>query len=248
MSRVEAMRAAVGEVDGCCRQRSARRRLVVGVIAIGLSLIGGADASIYVGADAVRPTLEVDAKGTAVVRFTARGKRDVVVVPARGQLYHGGSLSGPDVSRPVPAAGVPLALAVRRTPDGTLYALQAWQVLPGQPVELHLARWKGEPTSLTLATDGKRLTGTARFQGKSVTGTTFTLEGKRLRIYVYLDCLGCGGKPGWTRMIGVSPRSDGTFAAYLRPEWNGKRFKATVAGPNAGVVFAPDARAEVAAG
>ncbi len=225
-----------------------RGRFVLGVIATGLSVVGGAEASIYVGADAARPTLGVDAKGTAVVSFTAHGKSDVVVVPARGQLYHGGRLAGPDVSRPVHVSGVPLTVAVRRAPDGTLYALQAWQVLPGQPVELHLARWKGEPTKLTLATDGTRLTGAATFQGKPVTGTTFTLEGKHPRIYVYLDCFACGGKPGWTRMIGVAPHSDGTFRVFLHPDWKGKRFRATVAGPNAGVVFAPDAQTEIAAG
>jgi hypothetical protein len=225
-----------------------RGRFVLGVIATGLSVVGGAEASIYVGADAARPTLGVDAKGTAVVGFTAHGKGDVVVVPARGQLYHGGRLSGPDVSHPIQSSGVPLAVAVRRAPDGTLYALQAWHVLPGQPVELHLARWKGEPTKLTLETDGTRLTGAATFQGKPVAGTTFTLEGKHPRVYVYLDCFACGGKPGWTRMIGVAPRSDGSFRVYLRTDWKGKRFRATVAGLNAGVVFAPDAQTEIAAG
>ena len=217
------------------------------MFAAALAVVGVAHGSIYVGADAVRPTLQVDASGTAVVSFTSHGKPDVVVVPAKGQLYHGGSLSGHDVSRPAGAGGVPLALAVRRAPGGTNYALQAWQVVPGQPVELHLARWKGEPTKLTLATDGKRVTGTASFQGKPVTGTTFTLEGKHPRIYVFLDCFGCGGKPGWTRMIGLAPKADGSFAVYLRPEWAGTRFRATVAGPNVGTVFAPDAQTEIAA-
>ena len=216
------------------------------MFAAALAVAAVAHGSIDVGADVARPTLQVDAKGTAFVGFTVHGKPDMVVVPAKGQLHHGGSLAGRDVSRPSPA-GVPLALAVRRTPDGTLYALQAWQVLPGQPVELHLARWKGEPTKLTLETDGKRVTGMASFQGKPVTGTTSTLEGKHPRIYVYLDCFGCGGRPGWTRMIGLAPKADGSFAVDLRPDWAGTRFRATVAGPNAGVVFAPDAQTEIAA-
>src|SRR5262249_9682263 len=148
------------------------------------------------------------------------------VVPLHGQLFHGGSI-GPDVSRPAGPL-VPFPLAVRRTPDGTLWALQA---LDG---ELHLARWKGEPTKLTLASDGTRVTGSASFHGKPVTGTTFTLEGKHPRIYVYLDCMGCpAAKPGqWGRMIGVAPHADGSFAVRLRPEWVGSHYRATVAGPN----------------
>jgi hypothetical protein len=220
----------------------------LGVVAAGLTGAGGAGASIYVGADAVQPALQVDARGTAVVRLTSHGRPDVVVVPKSGQLYHGGSLSGPDVSRSAVAAGLPPALVVRRTPDGTFYALQAWQLAPGRPVELHLARWKGESTKLTLATDGKHLSGTASFQGRPVTGTTFTLEGKHPRIYVYLDCFGCGGKSGWTEMIGLVPRTDGSFTIDLRPAWAGSRFRAMVEGPNIGAVFAPDAQVEIPAG
>jgi hypothetical protein len=99
----------------------------------------------------------------------------------------------------------------------------------------------------TLAFDGQRLTGSAPFQGKPVTGYTSTLEGKRLRIYVYLDCLGCPGKTGWSRLIGVAPKADGTFRVFLKPSWLGRRYRATVAGPNVGTTFAPDVQAEIAA-
>jgi hypothetical protein len=170
-----------------------------------------------------------------------------VLVPPHGQLTHGGSLAGADVSRRV-AATVPLALVQRRTPDGRLWALQAWRVKAGGPVELHLARWSGAPTKLTLATDGTRLTGTVSFHGRPVTGATSTLEGKHPRIYVYLDCFGCGGGAGWTSMLGVRPNPDGTFAVAIQPQWVGTRYRATVAGPNVGMTFAPDARAVVAAG
>lgn len=37
------------------------------------------------------------------------------------------------------------------------------------------------------------MNGRATFQGKPVTGTCSTLEGKRLRIQVYLDCTACPG-------------------------------------------------------
>jgi len=170
-----------------------------------------------------------------------------VTVPPKGQLFHGGSLSGRDVSRPAPGVRLPLAAIVRRGPGGVLYALQRWQVQPGRPVDLHFARWKGAPPVLRLADDGLRLTGSATFQGRPVSGFTTTLEGKRLRIYVYLDCLGCPGTSGWSRMIGIVPKADGSFAVRLRPEWLGRRYRATVAGPNVGTTYAPDAQAEVAA-
>jgi hypothetical protein len=199
-------------------------------------------ASIFVASGA-RPTLAVDAKGDALVRWP----QDSVFVPPKGQLFHGGSLSGPDVSRRVGLA-LPMALTVRRTPDGTLWALQSWVVEPGKPPEVHLARWKGAPTKLTLASDGIRVTGTVSFQGKPVTGRTFTLEGKRPGIYVYVDCFGCpAAKPGaWARMTTPAPRADGSFRVHLRPEWMGKRYRATVSGPNIGTTFAPDARAVIA--
>jgi hypothetical protein len=216
------------------------------VVAAWLAVAGTAPASIWITDDA-RPALRVDARGTAVVSWRSGGARQTVLVPARGHLTHGGSLAGADVSKPASVPGLPLALAVRRTPDGTLWALQAWQVQPSGPAEVHLARWKGAPTKLTLSSDGLRLTGSASFQGKPVTGRTFTLEGKRPRIFVYLDCFACpaahGG--GWGRMLGVAPRADGSFAVRLRPDWIGKRYRATVAGPNIGTTFAPDARAVV---
>lgn len=168
-------------------------------------------------------------------------------MPPKGQLFHGGSLSGRDVSRPAPGVRLPLAAIVRRGPGGVLYALQRWQVQPGRPGELHFAAWKGAPPVLRLADDGLRLTGSATFQGRPVSGFTTTLEGKRLRIYVYLDCLGCPGTSGWSRMIAVAPKADGSFAVRLRPEWLGRRYRATVAGPNVGTTYAPDAQAEVAA-
>jgi len=127
----------------------------------------------------------VDSSGAAVVAWTQGGARQAVTVPARGQLFHGGSLSH-DVSRPTPKGGIANAL-------------------------------------VTLAYDGSNLNGRATFQGTPVTGTSSTLEGKRLRIYVYLDCTGCpGAGAGWKRMLGVAPKADGSFSALVKPEWKGK--------------------------
>jgi len=223
----------------------ARAAIVVGAA---LVAAGAARASIWIVSDA-RPTLRVDARGTAEVSWPSGGARQTVLVPAHGLLTHGGSLSGADVSRPASLPGVQLALVVRRTPDGTLWALQAWQVQAGGPTEVHLARWKGAPTAVTLSFGGARLTGAASFQGRPVTGRTFTLEGKRPRIYVYLDCFACPAAhgAGWGRMIGIAPKADGSFAVRLRPDWTGKKYRATVAGPNVGTTFAPDARVVISA-
>jgi hypothetical protein len=226
----------------------ARRAVLVLVTAGALLPASQLEASIYIGMIPTSAALGVDSKGTAVVSWLQGGVRQTVTVPAHGRLVHGGSLSK-DVSRPAAAGGLPNALVVRRTPDGRTWALQSWSAKPGGPVELHLARWKGAPTKLTLAYDGSRLSGRAEFQGKPLTGTSPTLEGKRLRIYVYLDCSGCpGAGSGWKRMIGVSPKADGSFAALVRPEWKGTRYRALVLGPNIGTTFAPDAQATATAG
>jgi hypothetical protein len=183
----------------------------------------------------------VDAKGDALVSWTQAGKRQSVIVPPHGQLYHGGSLAGADVSRRAAVPGLSLAVAARRTPGGALWALQEWQVEPGGPIELHLARWKGAPTHLALAFDGTRLTGRATFQGRPVTRTTFTLEGKHPRIYVYLDFW----TGAWHRMLGLAPKADGSFSVLVRPSWKGTRYRAIVAGPNIGSTLAPDVQTVV---
>ena len=219
----------------------------VAVLLVFLVGVPAAGASIFIGSDVAAPRLAVDAKGTAQVTWTQAGAKQSVIVPTKGQLFHGGGLSGPDVSRPAAGVRLPLAVVVRRGPGGMLYALQRWQVQPGGPVELHLARWTGAPTVITLASDGQRLTGSATFQGKPASGFTFTLEGKQLRVYVYVDCFGCPGKTGWSRLIGVAPKANGTFGVFLKPSWLGRRYRATVAGKNIGTTFAPDAQVEIAA-
>jgi hypothetical protein len=205
-------------------------------------------ASIQLGSGASQVTLEVDRAGDALVTWKEAGRSESVLVPPTGQLTHGGSLAGPDLSRPAPVPGLPSAVVTRRTPDGRLWALQELQVGAGPQVWLDLSRWQGAPTSLTLTTDGTRLQGRLSFHGAPVSGTTFTPAGLHPRIYVYLDCFGCPGQPGWSPMLGVTPRADGSFAVYLRPSWKGTRYRATVAGPNTGSTLAPDAQTLVRAG
>jgi hypothetical protein len=206
------------------------------VVAIALAACGSASASITVAGGAARPALRVDAQGNAQVSWTAGGGRRTLLVPAHGSVLPGARLPGRDVSRPSPLR-IPFGRVVRQTPDGRLWALQAWQVQPGA-AELHFSRWRGSPLEVSVSFDGRRVTGSAAFQGTPVTGFSPTPEGKRQREYAYLDCL-CGGR--WTRMQGVALAADGSFALLVKPRYvGGTAFRAIVPGPNRGTVFAPD--------
>ena len=202
-------------------------------------------ASYGVSTNASAPTLRVDAKGDAEVAWTEGGKRVTFIVPPKGPGHHG-TLPGADVSK-AGGLSLPLAIVVRKTAGGALWALQELQI-SGRATSLDLARWRGAPTQLAFATDGKRLTGTVTFDGRPVTGSSPTLNGTEERVYVYLECFGCAAQPsGWSLLLGVHPKADGSFAAALRPSWIGSQYRATVQGPNVGGQLAPDAQVVIAA-
>jgi hypothetical protein len=208
------------------------------VILAALTVVSSGAASYGIGTGATAPTLRVDPKGNAEVGWTQGGARHTFIVPRSGEGYHG-SLAGADVSKPASVA-LPMAVVVRKTPDGTFWALQQLEV-SGRPTSLDFSRWKGALTHLTLATDGKGLKGRLTFQGHPVTGSSPTPAGKALRVYVYLECFGCPVRPnGWTLMLGVPPKADGSFSVDLRSSWVGLRYRATAAGPNLGGTSAPD--------
>jgi hypothetical protein len=222
-------------------------KLALGIaLAVLAGLPGTAEASISVATNAQRPALRVDAKGNAEVSWTAAGRRQTLLVPPAGLYLPGARLVGPDVSRAATAPALPFAKAVRRAPDGTLYALQAWRVKAGGPVELHFSRWKGSLTMVTLTSEalptGERLVGRATFQGKPVAGYSRTNSGIRYRIYAFLDCFACP-QPQWRRIAGVAPRADGEFRLLVQPQFEGSRYRVTIAGPNLGRTLAPDASA-----
>lgn len=219
--------------------------LIVGLLMLGaLAASASASASIWVANDARKPALRVDEKGFAEVAWTEGGVRRTLLVPPVGKVLPGGRLPGPDVSRSAGGPRLPFQRVQRKTPDGRLWALQAWRPSADGPLELHFSRWKGAATELSLSSDGKRLAGKAAFQGRPASGFSPTPEGKQMRIFVFLDCVACSAGPGgWTRMVGVAPKPDGTFAVLLRPEWSSRRYRATMAGPNRGWTLAPDAYA-----
>lgn len=199
-------------------------------------------ASITVATNAAAPRLRVDAMGNAEVSWTSGGVRRVLLVPPQGRVYPGRRLPGADVSRAAAGPAIPFRRALRLTPDGRRWALQAWRPLPGGPIELRFSRWKGQPTLVRLTAkpsgDTELLSGTATFQGKPLPLFSPTPEGKRIRQYAYLDSL-IGGT--WRRIGGVAIRSDGSFRRLVPAASLGVRYRAAVPGPNIGTTYAPDA-------
>jgi hypothetical protein len=213
------------------------RALFVALLAAAIA--GPAVASTAVAYDAQRPALRIDSQGNAEVSWTADGVRRYLLVPARGQVLPGKRLSGRDVSRRGTGLRLPFQKVIRRTPDGRVWALQAWRARAGGAVELHFSRWRGAPTRVTVMVTHTMLEGSADFQGRPVTGFSPTPEGKRLRHYAFVDCLGCAGTRMWKRLTAVQTRADGSFRLFLRTAWRGSRYRLTVAGPNRGTTLAP---------
>lgn len=218
----------------------------VAFLCLALGSPPAADASIWITNNARAPSLRVDARGNAEVRWhDAAGVRHTLLVPETGRVLPGGK-AGPDVLR---RASVDLSLArvVRRTPDGRLWALQAWRVSPRVPLELHLARWRGKAPLISASVSADQLTGTVTFHGAGMYGKSPTTAGTLLRVTAYVDCFDCpASRSGWARMLGVFPRApDGAFSVFLRPQWQTSLYRITVYGKNFGTTLAPDARVGV---
>jgi hypothetical protein len=210
-----------------------------------------APASIEVAVDPRGgASLRVDATGNAEVRWTAAdGTHRSLLVGRDGSLRYGG-LSGSDVSHPAAGVSIPWTVAVRQTPDGRFYALQAWRRLVHGPVELRFSRWEGAPTKLTLRTvcckwGHENVVGSASFHGRPIYGYKSTRQGNPLDPYgrnVYLDSYR-GGR--WERMMGIlTNRPAGSFSLWIRPEWAGGGYRGTIPGPNWGWTLGPDAFAQ----
>lgn len=207
-----------------------------------LTVAPGAQASITAATTWQRPALAVDGRGNALVSWTQDGARRTLFIPPTGRYLPGGRLTGPDVSKPATVAGLPYARVVRRTPDGRLWALQAWRVQKGGPRELRFARWQGKPTTVDGAVTQGTLKGRAVYAGKGVFGTSPTTAGTPIRHFALVDCEGCPGAPGWSRLLSVplaGPR--GSYALRLFPKRRGEGYRVSVTGPNRGWAYAPDA-------
>ena len=77
-----------------------------------------------------------------------------------------------------------------------------------------------------------------------MTGTSTTPEGARILLAAALDCFACYGNPrAWTRFTSVRTRSGGRFAATVPLAARSTKYRVSVAGPNWGMTYAPDAAA-----
>ncbi len=199
-----------------------------------------------------KPRIKVIGNGDAQVSWTdKRGVRKTLVVPAKGRTLPGATLTGKNVARTTRAAKIPFRRTLRRTPGRTFYALQYWQPGKRGPAELRFSRWTGDPTEITLAAsivgDKETIAGAAVFGGSGISGKTSTPGGVKKAIFVGLDCRGCSAGQGWVRIVSRKPQApNGSFALKLRPQFEGRRYRVTIVGPNSGTQFAPDATATAA--
>jgi hypothetical protein len=210
-----------------------------------------AGASIMVAANARQATLRVTPSGAAEVDWTtAGGSRGSIVIWPSGRKRWEAHLSGRDVSYPATGVAIPVARVVRETPDGRLWALQAWRRLPGGPVELRFSRWRGAPTTLTLKAvcckwHSENVVGKASFHGRAIYGFHSTPQGVPLDRFgrnVFLDSYRNGR---WRRMMGIlTHRPTGRFSLWIQRFWLGSAYRGTMIGPNWGWTLGPDAQAE----
>jgi len=214
-------------------------RFAVAAVAL-LAFAPGALASVGVGSNAGSPKLRVDAKGNAEISYTQGRQKTTVLVPAQGPIEYGGTLAGRDVSKPAKSPKLPFLKVLRSGPHGWTYALQTWPARSG-PVELRFSRWQGTPTKLTLKAtrghSGIALHGTVTYGGKPIPIVSEAPGGLAIREYVYLDQRLAGR---WQIVSSVSVERNGTYRHVLNTEEIGNLFRAAVAGPNIGSVYAPD--------
>jgi hypothetical protein len=225
-----------------------------------------ARGSELIDRNATRASLKVNASGHALVTYAVRGR--VRRVHAWGAINARPPTHGtPQVSfrldysgRGFPGGGTclrydgpPLAWLVRacKAPDGSYWALQAWQRLKPNfggikaAWELRLSHWTGELPELDVRFDWAyrrfdHLYGTFKYAGKGVYGFRTTRAGNPLDLYgrnLYLDTFNSRYGRGWRRENSfVTQRINGSFCYGFyphgrRPVGKGTRYRATIIGP-----------------
>ena len=208
-----------------------------------------AEGSIKIAGNVSSASLRVNSRGVATVVYVQRGRARSAVVYRNGTIRYRKSAPGRDISSPTSAVSIPMAVAVRQTPLGKFFALQAWRRLRWGPVELRFSRWSGAPTLLTLRTvcckwRSEVVRGQATFHGRPMIGYAFTRSGVPLDRFgrnVYLDSFRRGR---WVRMMGIVPRRPAAiFNLWIRPHWRGQAYRGRIMGPNWGRTLGPDAEA-----
>jgi hypothetical protein len=261
--------AASGDPYGLRRARLAAA--VVAVLAACLPATPAAGSEL-IARDARAVELSVGADGRALVSYTRGGVRQHVLAWGAVDALHP-RLDRPQVSfRLEYAAGAPPArvrdvcgpyrgprlawlVTACTAPDGSHWALQAWQRrLPnyGLPPdaeraapELRLSHWTGPVAELTVHENWAyrrydHLFGRLTYRGVPVHGFGSKPSGEPLDTYgrnVYVDTLDSPYGPGWRRENGfLVHRPTGVFCYGFyrhgdRPSGMGRRYRATVIGP-----------------
>lgn len=256
------------------------RKVLVAVVvtAVTASIAQSATASQLIDRNAHNLKLAINAKGEALITYTAGGRLKHVLAwdainaraPTRGgkQIafkldYAGGwgkyhreywRTFGSYCGR---YDGPPLAwfVAACKAPDGSYWALQAWQRgLPNYGVtptaaqsswELHLSHWRGALPVLSIVVDWAyrrydHLFGRLTYAGNAVYGFHSTSAGVPLDTFgrnIYLDTFGSAYGEGWSRensFLTHTGRGSFCYGFYphgAHPEGTGTRYRATVEGP-----------------
>jgi hypothetical protein len=254
------------------------RRLFVLAALLGSVGVSSASASQLVDRDATDVKLAVNAQGEALITYTAGGQLKHVLAwgavdadkPTAGgkqvefSLDYAGGYGkyhraywqdfGSQCDK---YTGPPLAwmVAACTAPDGSYWALQAWQrSLPDYGVtptaaqsayELHLSHWKGALPVLTVKMDWAyrkfdHIFGSFTYDGTGVYGFHSTSSGQPLDTFgrvLYVDTYDSAYGSGWKRDNSfLTHQSNGTFCYGFykhgsHPPGNGSQYRATIEGP-----------------
>ena len=241
-------------------------------------LVSSADASQLVDRNAKNVRLEVNARGEALLTYTAGGKVKHVlawgavnaIAPTRSRPqvalkldYAGGWgkyrsaywQTFRNACRPYDGPKLAWYVTGCTAPDGSYWALQAWQrMLPNYGVapsaaqsasELRLSHWTGPLAVLQVSTDWSwhrwdHLYGTFTYDGSPVYGFRATPGGSPLDSFgrnVYVDTFDSPYGTGWRRENSFLTHSGtGVFCYSVNPHGShpagtGSKYRATVEGP-----------------
>lgn len=241
-----------------------------------------ASASEIIGRNAKDVKLAVNKKGQALVTYTAKGKRSRVLVwgainaihptTARKQVafrvdYSGGygKYKRPywktfgNACRPYDGPELHWLVTACKAPDGSYWALQAWQrMLPNYGVkataktavwELRVSHWKGPVAELTVNMNWAyrrfhHIFGEYTYRGRPVHGFKATSTGNPLDTFgrnLYVDTFNSAYGNGWKRENSfLMHKGSGKFCyGFYKHQWAGKshpsgmgtKYRGTIIGP-----------------
>lgn len=262
------------------------RRIVViaCLLAVAVAVASPARASEIVARNASAVSLKVDRAGYALVSFREGGARKNVLLwgavnarppkPGGSQVHFARDFSGgwgrfhrnywqtlKNACRPYDGPALAWAVSACKAPDGSYWALQAWQrMLPDYALapnaaqsvwELHASHWTGAPPQLQIGLDWSyaghfhHLYGTYTYGGGGVYGFKSTSAGVPLDDFgrnVYVDTFDSAYGSGWKRENSFLTHGPGGSFCYgfyphgSHPAGNGAKYRITVIGPG----VAPD--------